>query len=101
MTTPLVCPEPAQLRLLLDESLTADERAALEKHLDACAGCRQALERLAGEPASWPEIVRDFRGESDTGDEPSNTQVVPPEPASAIRGATTTGVMDTPAGPGA
>ncbi len=44
---PPPCPPPHRLRTLLDGLLSADEEAQLTDHLDGCAPCRQAVERLS------------------------------------------------------
>ena len=41
------CPEPTDLRRLLDPSLREDEEARLSRHLDSCPRCREALTSLA------------------------------------------------------
>jgi WD40 repeat protein len=53
------CPGPDRLRRLLDGSLPEPEQADLTGHLDGCADCQRALERLAA--GDWtpptPEAV--------------------------------------------
>jgi eukaryotic-like serine/threonine-protein kinase len=44
------CPSPDRLRQLLRQELPPAEQADLVAHLDGCADCRRALERLAGAP---------------------------------------------------
>jgi hypothetical protein len=42
------CPDTTDFQHLLDELLPQERQAALKGHLETCAGCRQALEALAG-----------------------------------------------------
>src|SRR4051812_14423035 len=42
------CPLPEKLQGLLADRLDGAEAAALEVHVETCAGCQQALERLTG-----------------------------------------------------
>ncbi len=51
MTTP--CPGRDRLRRLLEESLAAPEQQALQAHLETCAACQQALDRLAAGGGTW------------------------------------------------
>src|SRR5262245_45560235 len=41
------CPEPAQLRRLINGSLTTDEQAHLTAHLDSCESCQKSIEHIA------------------------------------------------------
>src|SRR5437588_3593155 len=41
------CPDPADLRRLLDPGLLTDEETWLSRHLDSCARCRESLASLA------------------------------------------------------
>jgi serine/threonine protein kinase/predicted Zn-dependent protease len=43
------CPDPEHLRKLLADQLTGAEAGPLEAHLEGCADCQQALERLVAE----------------------------------------------------
>jgi serine/threonine-protein kinase len=45
------CPEPEQLEQLLADGLTGPEAEGVEAHVEACARCQQALERLTGADA--------------------------------------------------
>src|SRR5262245_42126968 len=47
------CPDRARLRDLLHGALPDEEQADLTRHLDACAGCQQELEELAGGTDPW------------------------------------------------
>jgi serine/threonine-protein kinase len=49
------CDEP-RLRSFLDDRLPEDEHAELADHLEACADCRRALERLAAGSRFWGEL---------------------------------------------
>jgi WD40 repeat protein len=46
------CPPPEHLRQFLDDLLGADAAAALTQHLEGCAACRQALDRLSSDADS-------------------------------------------------
>jgi WD40 repeat protein len=48
MTALPLCPPAERLRQLLTELVPAAEEAELIAHLDACAACRQIMEKLAG-----------------------------------------------------
>jgi serine/threonine-protein kinase len=50
------CPPPDHLKRLLADELSGPEAEVIEAHLEGCAGCQQALERLtaAGEAATLP-----------------------------------------------
>ena len=50
---PSPCPNEAALAALLKADLSESEGAALERHLEECAACRQRLESLAGENPDW------------------------------------------------
>jgi eukaryotic-like serine/threonine-protein kinase len=41
------CPEPAQLRRLINGSLSHEEQVQLTAHLDSCESCQQAIEHIA------------------------------------------------------
>jgi WD40 repeat protein len=41
------CPEPAQLRRLINGSLPTEEQAQLTAHLDSCESCQKAIEHIA------------------------------------------------------
>jgi eukaryotic-like serine/threonine-protein kinase len=46
----IACPGQELLERLLAEQLTEAERCAVEAHVETCAGCQEALARLAGAP---------------------------------------------------
>jgi Tol biopolymer transport system component len=52
------CPDPAQLRGLLDTSLPPAEQARLIGHLDSCEDCQHSLEEVAAGGSSWSDAVR-------------------------------------------
>jgi anti-sigma factor RsiW len=55
----MICPSLERIYDYLDGSLSADDRAALEAHLDGCPGCRRALEdrrAIAEAATSLPEL---------------------------------------------
>ena len=53
-----VCPEwTAELDLYLDGELAADDRRRLERHLDACEGCRSGLMRREETKASLRSLA--------------------------------------------
>jgi WD40 repeat protein len=65
------CPSGDQLRLLLEQRLSPPDRAALETHVDGCAGCQGRLEELTrdtvlsgrlheGRPGPQPWAPEDF-----------------------------------------
>ena len=47
MTQHLSCPDPARLRELLDDTLPHGEQVELNRHLETCVSCQQALEGMA------------------------------------------------------
>ncbi len=59
-----------RLRLSLDDRLSDSEQAELAAHLEACAFCRQELERLAAASRLWDE-ARLLRGEAEPGASPT------------------------------
>jgi serine/threonine-protein kinase len=46
----------SRLKSFLDEELPEPENVQLAAHLDHCAACRRALERLAAESRLWGEL---------------------------------------------
>ena len=50
------CPDPDRLRALADDTLPAEDLAALSEHLDGCARCRLALDRLMADHPSWSAL---------------------------------------------
>jgi serine/threonine-protein kinase len=55
------CPEPGWLQELLSGSLAPEAQATLAGHLDTCADCQRALERLAG--GDFPAAAAEQAGE--------------------------------------
>ncbi len=51
------CPQPDQLRRLLDACLPADENATLANHVDTCERCQKTLDELTAANESWPELA--------------------------------------------
>src|SRR5262245_41797783 len=58
MTARTPCPDPARLRDLLADGLPDTEQAELTGHLDICACCQEALERLATGESAVAACVR-------------------------------------------
>jgi serine/threonine protein kinase/lipopolysaccharide biosynthesis regulator YciM len=54
-----LCPTTEQLRLLLAEQLTDDERESMEAHIEGCALCQQLLVELT----RAPDLEKDSTGE--------------------------------------
>jgi serine/threonine protein kinase len=80
------CPSRERLQLLLANQVGKAERTALEKHVEECARCQQALEELTGDPAldSWRQRA-DRAGPGQAPDEDFLKQLrkappVPPTP---------------------
>jgi serine/threonine protein kinase len=57
---PNTCPERTVLARLLDGSLGARERTAIERHIDSCNACQAELDALACGDAAWPRQVRNL-----------------------------------------
>src|SRR6266487_2620474 len=57
------CPDAAALQRLLDGTLPAQAQAELSQHLDTCAPCRAALDKLATEGRSFSGLARDLKQE--------------------------------------
>jgi serine/threonine protein kinase len=51
-----LCRRAEQLRMFLDNQLTAAEETALVKHLDTCGSCRKRLESLAADDDDWSDV---------------------------------------------
>jgi hypothetical protein len=58
MRSSATCPDPRDLRALLDSSPPVAERAALNAHLTECARCREVLKRLASDRETWDGVAR-------------------------------------------
>ncbi|MFL5340639.1 MAG: protein kinase domain-containing protein [Gemmataceae bacterium] len=54
-TTP--CPDPVELRKLVQGTLAPETQAELESHLGGCARCQAALERLSAMQPSWGDMA--------------------------------------------
>jgi WD40 repeat protein len=57
MKTSTECPNTAELRQLLDGSLSGEEQQACTDHMDSCECCRAKLESLAVEGTNLSEVV--------------------------------------------
>jgi hypothetical protein len=64
MSSSATCPDPRDLRALLDGSPTEAERATLTAHLNGCARCRETLEGLSSDCAIWEGVARRLREEA-------------------------------------
>src|SRR6516164_3660160 len=64
MSSSTTCPDPRDLRALLDGSPTEAERATLTAHLSGCVRCRAALEGLASDRETWEGVARRLREEA-------------------------------------
>ena len=52
------CPGVDELRRLLHEELADGAQQAIETHLESCATCQRALERMAAAAPSWDQAAR-------------------------------------------
>src|SRR6516165_3577427 len=64
MGSSATCPDPRDLRALLDGSPTEAEQATLTAHLNGCARCREALEGLTSDRETWEGVARRLREEA-------------------------------------
>lgn len=55
------------LRMSLSEQLSELQEEQLSQHLNHCTPCREALERMAGEPASWQVVENVLKHEHNSG----------------------------------
>ncbi len=69
MASPMPPCDPDRLRLLLDDRLPDNEQEDLSRHLETCASCRDALERMAAETHWWSD-VKDLGGPDHLGASP-------------------------------
>jgi hypothetical protein len=51
------CPQPEELRKLLDGSLSGDQQQACVDHMDACACCQTRLEGMATEGTNLSRVI--------------------------------------------
>src|SRR6516165_7814413 len=58
MRSSATCPDPRDLRALLDRSATEAERADLTAHLKGCTRCRVVLQGLASDRETWEGVPR-------------------------------------------
>src|SRR5262245_12866352 len=75
MTQQLSCPDPARWRELLDGTLPQNEQAELDRHLEACVRCQQALEGLVADTPSWSGAARHLR-QAEPAPEPALQQAI-------------------------
>src|SRR5262245_28723068 len=57
------CPNPTELRKLLDGIASPQDQAALELHLGGCANCQATLDRLAVGQDSWGAMAQQLARE--------------------------------------
>lgn len=71
------CPDSKRLRALLEDHLPPDEQAELSGHLEICAPCQAAIERLAAESRWWND-ARELAGdEASAGPAPAEAHTDP------------------------
>jgi hypothetical protein len=58
------CPAPESLQHLLDGTASQVQQAELTQHLEGCASCRAALDKLATEDRSLGGLARELRHEA-------------------------------------
>src|SRR5437899_2399521 len=75
MVTASPCPDAASLQQLLDGSLPEPRQAELARHLETCAACRSALDKLATAGRSFSGLARELRSEA-TAPEPGLRRVL-------------------------
>jgi uncharacterized protein (TIGR03067 family) len=51
------CPNPTQLKQLLDGTLSGDEQPELTRHLETCDSCQKSLESLVAGKESWDGVA--------------------------------------------
>jgi serine/threonine protein kinase/formylglycine-generating enzyme required for sulfatase activity len=59
------CPQPHQLKQMLDDALPPEEVASIQAHLEGCAGCLETIERLAAGANTWDKAAQNL-GEQPT-----------------------------------
>jgi serine/threonine-protein kinase len=57
MSTLGACPDPAQLRALLEAGLPPEESARLAAHVDTCETCQRTLDEITAAGGSWPGLA--------------------------------------------
>lgn len=70
------CPSLEKLRGLIDETLPADEQAALQAHVDSCEACQKSLEALVAGTESWESAVGHLREDSQVASDPELAEAV-------------------------
>src|SRR5436309_2545034 len=69
------CPDTASWQQLLDGSLPETQQAELTSHLESCAACRAALDKLATEGRSFGNLARELQKDA-TAPEPGLQRVL-------------------------
>src|SRR5437868_1487579 len=69
------CPDTASLQQLLDGSLPEARQTELSRHLETCASCRSALDKLATEGQSFSDLAQELQSAS-TAPEPGLERVL-------------------------
>jgi serine/threonine protein kinase len=59
------CPGADQLQRLLNDELVGEAQRSLQAHLEGCATCQMALERLVAAGPSWDRAARNLGGNSE------------------------------------
>ncbi|MBS0201634.1 MAG: serine/threonine protein kinase [Planctomycetes bacterium] len=70
------CPTTEELQRLLDESLSGDQQALLQSHIDGCVACQKVLESLVAGGESWDEAAMHLRAGSSGPMEPVLSEAV-------------------------
>ena len=65
MNDPLSTCDPRRIDQCLADSLSDEERAAFEAHLESCTACREALESSAAAPHDWQSVRTFLSSEAD------------------------------------
>src|ERR1700687_1538136 len=66
MPSPISCPNLDQLHSMLAGTLAEPDQSALTSPLDTCPTCRQTLEDLATDGASWSDMMGRLKDKSAT-----------------------------------
>jgi serine/threonine-protein kinase len=92
MNLPQPACDPRRIEQCLGDSLSDNERAEFEAHLESCADCRRALESSAADAGDW-QAAREFLSSADSlplpfagegrggGDERNGTATPSPQPS--------------------